>query len=110
MIMVAPSHVPAKCVQTFVGGNPQVSVPTPFKWNFNVLFSARKRYWLSELPFCRMRRLPFQSVARTQAPMVMPAVMLRLAALAAVTDCTKLVSKYRQDAPMRPGTTHVGLL
>src|SRR5712671_6550812 len=110
MVMVAPSHVPARCVQTFVGGKPQVRVLTPLKWNVKTLFSARKRYWLSPLPFCRRRLLPFQSVGRTQALMVMPAVMLRLAALLAVTDCRRLVSNERQDGPMRPGTTHVGLL
>src|SRR5882724_6000633 len=93
-----------------MGGKAQVRLPTPFKWNFNRLFSARNRYWRSELLFCTMRRFPFQSVGRTQALMVMPAVMLRLAALLTVTDCVRLASKERQDAPMRPGRTHVGLL
>ena len=68
-------------------GLQQVSVPTPFKWSFNRLLSHRKRYWLSELPFCIIRRLPLQSLALIQALMVMPAVMLRLAELATVTDC-----------------------
>jgi hypothetical protein len=40
-----------------------------------------------------MRRLPFQSVARAQALIVIAAVMFKLAALLAVTDCRRLVSK-----------------
>src|SRR4051812_42104366 len=55
-----------------------------------------------------MRRLPFQSVARAQALMVIAAVMFRLAELLAVTLCNEFVSKYSDEAPIRPGAIQVG--
>src|SRR5204862_131668 len=81
-----------------------------FKWNLNAPFSTMRRYWLSELPFCRIRRLPAQSMGLIQDAMVMPAVMFNEPALATVIDCWLVSTKERADVPMRPGATQAGLL
>src|SRR5690348_2011162 len=108
MLIVEPFHVPATCTQALVGGSGPVSVPTPLRWSLNALFSARKRYWLSEFPFWTMRRFPLQSMALIHAAMVIPAVIFKLAELFAVTDCWLAAANARSDAPIRTGALQVG--
>src|SRR5262245_52009484 len=57
-------------LQAFVGGSPVVTMPTPPTSKTSALFSTSSRYWSSNEPFCKMRRLPFQSTGRTHAATV----------------------------------------
>src|SRR4051794_37090561 len=55
-----------------------------------------------------MRRFPLQSMALIHAAMVIPAVIFKLAELAAVTDCWLAAANERSEAPIRPGAVQVG--
>ena len=84
-----PSYVPATWCQTPVDGSAACAVPRPATSNLNTPPSASRRYWLSLLPFCTTRRLPFQSVALTHADTVIADVGLSATAL---STCTYAVS------------------